>query len=282
MELTHFQKTVKRALGLPGDVAQTVQVGWPNTSEELEDILFAWNDGLSDGVPGIQLLAACSVVWARKPSDPSQMEGRAVLYHPVTGSAIPVGSPLDGLTWEMLAFLSWANRAGRLPWNDEVTIAREAKVAGSSIYKLPADRFYAKNSLPMQSSMPRGADKSIDWTDVGLAEAKRFVTSGGRSEPSKNEPPIYVEDGLVGVLGSIPALRSSDARDRLLRGLPPGPCGAIGRSNAPSTDLFNIVVAAEEFGRLADGKIAINVVIENAQRFVRGTALEHKLKEFVV
>jgi hypothetical protein len=205
------------------------------------------------------------------------------LYHPITGDVIPENAPLDGLTWEMLAFLRWAVGFGQLSWHDEVTIAREAKIAGS-IYKLPVDRFYAKNSLPMIGSMSRRTDENIDWTDVGLAEAKQFVTSGPHADlTTREEPPVYVDDDLAGVLSSIPALRDSDARDHLLRGLPPGPAGSIRRNGAPATDLHNIVEAVTGWGEMVDGRVARNVLIENALKCVRGFPnTERKLKEFKV
>ena len=270
MKLTHFQKTVKRALDLTDGTAGKIQPGWPASSDDLENVLFDWNDTLVKKVPGLQMMAAIPIVWSRKPADHSEAEGREVLYHPITGDLIEIGSVFDGLSWEVLAFLHWANRIGRLPWGDGIAIAREAKAA-KSIDSLPVDRFAAVGVLPRDDS------GGVDWTEPGLSLAKKFVTSG-RDLPSPNEGMHFGED-LVGVLCSIPALTNEGTRTSLLRGLPRGPCGAIGRNSAPSTDLNNIVEAAKGFGRLSSGVLAINVIIDNAMRLVRGSALEVKLEK---
>jgi hypothetical protein len=117
-----------------------------------------------------------------------------------------------------------------------------------------------------------------------LAQAKAFVTIGKQSDlfDFQSDSPIYDENTLEGVLLSIPALASQGTRELLLRGLPPGPVGAIRRSSAPSTDLANIVRSAEGFGQLSSGQMAINVLIKNAKRLVRGTTLETKLTAFEV
>ena len=75
MKLTHFQKTVKRALDLTDGAAGEIQPGWPASSDDLENVLFDWNDTLVKKVPGLQMMAAIPVVWSRKPADHSEAEG---------------------------------------------------------------------------------------------------------------------------------------------------------------------------------------------------------------
>ncbi len=211
--------------------------------------------------------------------DLALVEGRKILYHPLTGAAIPEGAPLDNIPLEMLGFLRWATKGGWLQWVDEVTIAREVHEAGSVIANLPGDRFYIKNALP------RTPDGEIDWSDVALAQAKAFVQNGSET-PSLSTPitpmaPIYFnEDTLERVLASIPALASENTRNMLLRGLPPGPVGAIRRTSAPWTDIANIVEAVQGFGRLTTGHMAIDVLIDNAMRLVGGTQKAKELEAF--
>jgi hypothetical protein len=277
IKLTNFQEIAGMALDLPDNEAAKIQPGWPQTENDLRGVLRQWNTITGAGVPGLQLLSACKAIWGYKPDNEAEIQGRDILYHPIDGSAIQENSPLDGLTWEMLAFLHWANSNGHLPWNDEVTIVREIKEAGGIIEDLPSDRFYAKNILPCV------ADGNIDWSDVGLAQAKAMVTSGQQPKASfaqSSEPVYHDETTLQGVLSSIPALANNDARTHLLLGLPSGPCGSIRRNSAPATDINNIVVAVKGFGRLTDDRAAIDVLIDNAIRLVMGTTLAKKLEGF--
>lgn len=274
MTLTHFQKTVKRTLGLTESGAQTVQVDWPLTEKDLEDLLFEWAD---ERVDSLRLMASVPIIWGRKPLDPSEAEGRDVLFHPVNGSAIGKQDYLYGISWEVLAFLRWALQKNLLIWTDDVTIARE--VQHSDIASLPRDRFHAKNKLPK-------SDGLVDWSDLALAKAKAFITTGANdsavpSSLGENEAP-YRKDDLVSVLLSIPALSDSDSRNHLLRGLPRVPASGIRRNTAPRADLNNIVEAARGWGEITNGAMAINVVIDNALRLVDGTAKASELKGFRV
>jgi hypothetical protein len=177
----------------------------------------------------------------------------------------------------MLTFLRWAVRSSHLHWSDEITIAREIKEAGGLIDELPSDRFYAKNMLPCSIS------GEIDWSNLELAQAKEYVTTGNMSiTPSMNiEPPVYLdENSLHGVLASIPALANKGTRNMLLKGFPIGPAGVIPRNPAWVTDLHNIVEAVEGWGKLDTGQWAVNVLIDNAAQMVRGTKLETKLEVF--
>ncbi len=276
--LTHFQEIAGLALDVSDEEATKIQKSWPATEEDLRKSLRQWKAITNSQIKGFELLSACREIWRYKPADLAEIEGREILYHPVDGDPIPERAPLDGLSWEMLAFLRWAFQEGHLRWTDEVTIAREIKKSGNVITELPSDRFYAKAMLP------RTPDGSIDWSDVNLAQAKASVVTGKQSPPSlaESEKPVYHDEStLEGVLASISALiGSQDARNHLLRGLPPGPCGAIRRSPAPGPDLYNIVEAAEGFGRLANGRMAVNVVIDNAMRLVQGTQLGRKIENF--
>jgi hypothetical protein len=282
-ELTHFQKTIRMALDLSIKEASKVQHGWPKTEESLTDVLDQWKSATGAQVPGLQLLIACREIWRHRPTDLAEAEGREILYHPIDGSSIQQGSPMDSLSWEMLAFLRWANRKGSLQWTDGITIVREIQKADGNIDNLPLDRFYAKRTLP------RLPDGNIDWSNVELAQAKAFVQNGYEVRPEPEPEPVLEsnwgsigEDRLDGVLASIPALNSVDARTQLLRGLPPNASAAIRRPPAPGPDLYNIVAAAHGMGELANGEMAINVVIGNARRLVAGTALAAALDKFKV
>ena len=275
-ELTDFQQVVAMALDISDEQASLLKKSWPESERELRTLLRQWRMTTGSTVSGHELLAICREVWRQRPvGDIALTEGRTVLYHPQTGQPIEAGSALDGIPVETLAFLNWSIVSGWLSWADEIAIAREVKGA-TTIEDLPPDRFYAKNMLP------RLPDGSIDWSDLGLAEAKAFVTSGARpSTQNILTKAIHFDDRtLEGVLSSIPALSDQGARNHLLSGLPSGPVGAIPRNTAPSTDIANIVSAVRGFGRLANGKMAINVLISNALRYVRGTSLETKLKGF--
>ena len=275
--LTHFQEIAGMALDIADEEAAKVQKAWPATENDLRKSLRQWKAVTNSQIKGFELLSVCAEVWRHKPEDLSETEGREILYHPVDGNPISKGAPLDGLPWEMLAFLRWAIQEGHVRWTDEIMIAREIKEVGGLIDNLPADRFYAKGMLP------RATDGNIDWSDVGLSQAKAVVVTGQPSRPlspERMDPVYHNENSLEGVLASIPAMGDKNARDLLLRGLPPGPCGAISRPTATSTDLANIVRAAEGFGKLSNGKMAVNVIIDNAMRLVQGTALGRKLESF--
>lgn len=276
MKLTHFQEIVALVLDLSDAEADKVGRAWPKTEEALRGALRQWKRITSSEVKGHELLSVCSEIWRHRPADLSAAEGREILYHPIDGDPIPENAPLDGLSWEMLAFLHWSFHSGHLRWSDEVTISREIKDAGGIIEKLPPDRFYA------QGMLPRGPGGVIDWSDVGLAEAKAAVTVGKQSAPpfSSTEPVYHDENSLAGVLASITALHDGNARTHLLRGLPPAACGVIRRSTAPSTDLNNIVEAVRGMGHLDDGRLAINILVENAMRTVMGTAKAGELAAF--
>jgi len=204
-------------------------------------------------------------------------EGRTILYHPVDGTPIEENSPLDGVSVKTLAFLKWSIDKGILRWTDEVIIAREVKGAGGGIADLPGDRFYGKHSLPSTS------DGKIDWSDLALARAKDFITNGRSVETSsnlKNWAQHIGDDTLEGVLCSIPGLRDSGTRNRLLNGLPMNATGSISRSSAYGTDIANLVDAVEGFGILSSGERAINVLIDNAIRIATGTKAAGRLAAF--
>jgi len=272
--LTHFQEIAGMALDLSDKEAQKIQQQWPVCQDELRQVLRQWKKITNSDVPGVQLLMACDAIWKQRPSDLAEVEGREILYHPINGQPIPSNHPLDGLPWEILAFLHWANRENLLPWTDEIAIAREINEAQGVIDNLPGDRFYAKNMLPR---LPAG---EIDWSDLSMAQAKRFVCQGGTSPINQDQEPVYVGDDLIGLLSSIPALANEGTRNILLKGLPPRLIGYIRRNTAIRTDLYNIVEAAEGAGRLSNGKYGINVIIDNAIQFVAGTQFEDRLRKF--
>lgn len=275
MTLSHFQEIVQMALDLDDSQAELIQRNWPPTQEELRRILREWKQVTGSQVPGLQLLAACTEIYQHRPTDLAEAEGREILYHPVTGKPLTENDGLYGQSWEMLAFLHWATQHG-LMWTDEVTIIREVTAAKGQVDNLPPDRFFCKTMLPRT---PNGG--AIDWSDLGLAKAKSFVTTGMVTPDTVlyDDAPILFgnNNDLHSLLCKIPALRDSSARNHLLRGMPARPAGAIRRSSAPSNDLYNIVEAVEGWGQLASGKIATNVLIDNALRLTQGTALGTQL-----
>lgn len=276
-ELTDFQEIVAMALEISDEQAATVQKAWPGSERELRQSLRQWKIATGSEVKGHDLLAICREIWQQKPVRQDLAEGREVRYHPANGSPINADDPMDRIPTETLAFLRWAIRIGGLQWSDEIAIVREVLAAEGDIQKLPADRFYAKSMLPR---FPNG---EIDWSDLDLAQAKDFILNGGRragATLASTYQPQFQETTLEGVLASIPGMGDTSARSMLLRGLPLGAVGSIRRSSATATDVYNIVDAARGMGRLSNGHLAINIVIENALAFVRGTAKEQVLIDF--
>lgn len=279
-KLTDFQEVVGLALDVSDEQAAKVQKGWPPDERALREALKQWRTITGSAIRGLDLLTICTTVWQQRPDDLATVEGRSILYHPAEGSPIAEGSPLDDIPAETLAFLKWSLDRGALRWSDEITIAREVKGVGSIIADLPGDRFYGKHSLPYTG------EGAIDWGDLALARAKDFVRNGpGRSPFEPPAPTVFTgDDTLVGVLCSIPGFRDIDARTLLLRGLLPGPVGAIRRSSAFGTDIANLVEAVTGFGRLNNERWnerwAINILIDNAIAIVRGTETAGKLTAF--
>lgn len=281
MALTDYQEVAGMALDISDEQAAKIQRAWPENERNLRSAMKQWREITGSTISGRELLIVCAEIWKQRPAadELALSQGRAILYHPVDGSPIAQGSPLDGIPLETLAFLKWSLDKGLLGWTDDVTIAREVKAARSVIDDLPGDRFYGKFSLP---HLPEGG---LDWSDLGLAKAKDFVQKGNL-ETTLPEPHYGGDDTLAGVLCSMPSLRDSMNRDRLLRGLPAGPTGCIRRSSAYGTDIALLVEAVEGFGRLAnDGRStterwAINVLIDNAISLVEGTQVAHKLEAF--
>ncbi len=97
-----------------------------------------------------------------------------------------------------------------------------------------------------------------------------------------SEPPVNLTADqrrrLLAVLKSILLLDSQEGRDLLLQGLPSALIGGLARSSARSVDLAKIVEAAERWGSLADGTLALLVVIDNARYHSEGSATEDKLE----
>jgi hypothetical protein len=118
------------ALDLDDPEAAKVQNGWPETEEILRQVLRQWKAISGSSVKGYELLSAIGEIWRHKPVDQAKSEGREILYHPVSGSPIPENSPLDGLPWQMLAFLHWSIGNNTLTWTDDVSMSREIKAAG--------------------------------------------------------------------------------------------------------------------------------------------------------
>lgn len=279
IKLTDFQKVVGITLDIEDEQAAQVQRGWPNSERELLEALSQWKVVTGSEISGLDLITVCEVVWRKRPTDLSLAQGRTILYHPAEGTPIAENSPLDGVPLETLAFLKWSIDKGFLRWTDEVTIAREVKAADSVIAELPGDRFYGKNSLPYTPG------EEIDWSDLALAQAKDYVANGprGGTSPGLGSPatPLYLDETtLEGVLLSMTVLKDPMNRDRLLRDMPAGATGTISRSSAPLADIGNILAAVEGFGRLSDREWALNVLIDNAIGFVRGTQKAHQLAAF--
>lgn len=275
-KLTDFQEIVGLALDISDEQASQMKKAWPESERQLLNALKLWRTVTTAAISGLDLLQASSVIWERRPTDLATAEGRTILYHPVNGSPINEGAPLDGLPVEVLAFLKWSLDKRLLKWTDEVIIAREVKGAGSLIVELPDDRFYGKHSLPYTSG------GKIDWSDLALAKAKDFVTNGpGETISTLSVSSTYIgDDTLEGILCSIPGLRDVGTRNRLLNGIPRGPAGCISRSSAYGIDIANLVEAVEGFGKLSNDKWAINILIENAMLMARGTKAAGQLAAF--
>ncbi len=277
IELTDFQEIAAMSLEIEDNEAKKIQQGWPKTQRELRKLLRQWKIITSSNVKGHELLAICDAIWQQRPSNIAELEGREILYHPIEGTPIETNDPLYGLSIEMLAFLRWAYNRNFLKWTDEIAIAREVHQAKDIIAKLPPDRFYAKNLLPHVGD-------EIDWRDIELAGARSFIQKGISSKlniiPEISHDFEFGVNTLEGVLASISALSNQSTRNMLLKGLPPGPTGAIRRSSAPIVDIANIVQDVQGFGKLNNGQIGLNILIDNAIRFVKGTQLESLLETF--
>ncbi len=86
---------------------------------------------------------------------------------------------------------------------------------------------------------------------------------------------------LIEILLEMTVLRDLDNRNRLLHGLPPGPEGAIRRHPAWQTDLYNIVEAAEEWGKPVSGEWPLVVIAQNALSLAEGTQPGRKLETLI-
>lgn len=86
---------------------------------------------------------------------------------------------------------------------------------------------------------------------------------------------------LVNLLGSIKALKHYENRTALLSHLPAEPARTITRDrNSHMVDLRAIVDTAASLGKIESGKPALEVVIDNALNYARGTRQRTKLREF--
>ncbi len=86
------------------------------------------------------------------------------------------------------------------------------------------------------------------------------------------------KDRLFEILSEMTTLRYGDNRNRLLRELPSEPIGAIPRNSAWQTDLYNILEAAEGWGELVSGELALVVIAQNALSLAEGTQPGRKLE----
>lgn len=88
-------------------------------------------------------------------------------------------------------------------------------------------------------------------------------------------------DNLLDILTQISALQNSANRDRLLRGLPSGPVGAILRNDAWQTDLHLIVEAAEGWRELISGQSPLAIIAKNTLPLVEGTQFGQTISAFL-
>jgi hypothetical protein len=103
--------------------------------------------------------------------------------------------------------------------------------------------------------------------------------SGLRSDKQQLSPDF--NNRLINILLKIPSFNMQESRNLLLQNLPHGPVGTVNRSSAPRIDMYNIVCAASAWGRLGSGKLALEVLIENALLFCGETELESKLQDLL-
>ena len=83
---------------------------------------------------------------------------------------------------------------------------------------------------------------------------------------------------LLEILSQLPALEDYDSRSVLLRNLPREPVGGIRRNPARTPDLYNIVEAAEGWGKLESGEWALVVIAKTALFLAKGTQLGRQLE----
>src|SRR5262249_28454603 len=87
-------------------------------------------------------------------------------------------------------------------------------------------------------------------------------------------------DQLLDILQELPATADRKQRSALLFGLPTSLTAQIDRSDTQFADLTNILTTLQTFGQLRDGRWAMDVLLHNAMRMARDSAvLWPKLEE---
>jgi Effector-associated domain 8 len=89
------------------------------------------------------------------------------------------------------------------------------------------------------------------------------------------------ENRLINFLIEISAMSQKANRDALLTRLPPYPVSSISRDESILTDLTNIVKAVNKWVLLDSGELALKVLMDNAQIYVKGLKSEAKLNELI-
>jgi endonuclease G len=84
---------------------------------------------------------------------------------------------------------------------------------------------------------------------------------------------------LVDALLGVPGTDDRAGRNALLDGIPPNVRGGLNRHDNQIVDLTNVIGQLDALGRLDNGERPVVIVIHNAWRIVRGTALGQELAE---
>jgi TIR domain/Effector-associated domain 8 len=126
-------------------------------------------------------------------------------------------------------------------------------------------------------------------TDLGksrtVSPRERKQSFSDKNKPGANgvsqDKEQLFQNRLIDALLKIPSFQIQENRNMLLQNLPPSPVSTINRSNTPMVDLHNIVYATSAWGRLESGRLALEVLLENALRSAIGTELGQRLNDLL-
>ncbi len=90
------------------------------------------------------------------------------------------------------------------------------------------------------------------------------------------------EDKLINFLNKLNAMNKKENRNLLLKNMPPSPTSTIDRYDSRLADLSTIVKNAKDWGKLLSGDYALQILMNNAKQFVKGTELEEQLKQLIL
>jgi Effector-associated domain 1 len=98
---------------------------------------------------------------------------------------------------------------------------------------------------------------------------QELVAPAGASPAAMLTPEL--RQRLLDVLGSIPLFDTPDGRQLLLNDLPPSLVAQLARHSAKEIDLANMVRGMEAWGTLPDGRLALQLLVQNALVFCHGS-----------